>query len=69
MANHSGGSIWQVYRDMTASLPHQHDPKITPASRRFIDAFQKDQNAERSRHLQAIAQLQSSKGTLTSQQM
>ncbi len=42
MAKQPRGAIWQVYRDISADLPEQTDPKVASASRRFIKAFQAD---------------------------
>lgn len=42
MTKRQKSAIWQVYRDVTASLPEQTDPKVASASRRFIKAFHSD---------------------------
>ena len=42
MSNQPGSAIWKIYKDITESLPHQRDPRVLSASRRFLKAFQMD---------------------------
>lgn len=64
MTNQPSSAIWHIYRDITASLPNQRDPRVASASRRFIMAFHADLESGKEGHLSAIANLNPDQNSL-----